>query len=97
MKIKVQFMNASKFGKPGLGDAPEVLDAVDVVRSGRKFVFAMMDAIMLLAAKIHETVTGLEYISVYNGINPHSFPDNRHQFFHRAVFDNLRVHLSLYV
>ena len=28
-------MNASKLGKPSLGDAPEVLDAVDVVRSGR--------------------------------------------------------------
>ena len=42
MKIKVWFMNASKLGQPGLGDAPEVLDAVDVVRSILKFVFAMM-------------------------------------------------------
>ena len=92
MKIKVWFMNASKLGQPGLGDAPEVLDAVDVVRSICKFVFAMMDAIMLLVAKIHETVIGLESIRVYNRINPNSFPDNRHQFFHRAVFDNLRVH-----
>ena len=32
MKIKVWFMNASKLGQSGLGDAPEVLDAVDVVR-----------------------------------------------------------------
>ena len=62
MKIKVWFMNASKLGQPGLGDAPEVLDAVDVVRSVRKFVFAMMDAIMLLVAKIHETVIGLESV-----------------------------------
>ena len=90
-------MNASKLGQPGLGDAPEVLDAVDVVRSVRKFVFAMMDAIMLLVAKIHETVIGLESIRVYNRINSHSFPDNRHQFIHRAVFDNLRVTLSLSV
>ena len=28
MKIKVWFMNASKLGRPSLGDAPEVLDAV---------------------------------------------------------------------
>ena len=42
MKIKVWFMNASQLGQPSLGDAPEVLDAVDVVRSIRKFVFAMM-------------------------------------------------------
>ena len=65
MKIKVWFMNASKLGRPGFGDAPEVLDAVDVVRSIREFVFAMMDAIMLLVGKIHETVIGLESIRVY--------------------------------
>ena len=65
MKIKVWFMNASELGQPGLGDGPKVLDAVDVVRSVRKFVFAMMDAIMLLIAKIHETVIGLEIIRVY--------------------------------
>ena len=59
-------MNASKLGRLGLGDAPKVLDAVDVVRSVRKFVFAMMDAIMLLVAKIHETVIGLESVRVYN-------------------------------
>ena len=70
MKIKVWFMNASKLGQPGLGDAPEVLDAVYVVRSVCKSVFAMMDAIMLLVAKIHETVIGLESIRVYNRINP---------------------------
>ena len=85
-------MNASKLGQPGLGDAPEVLDAVDMVRSFRKFVFAIMDAIMVLVAKIQETVTGLESVRVYNRINPNSFTDNRQQFFHRAVFDNLRVH-----
>jgi hypothetical protein len=97
MKIKVWFMNASELGQPGLGDGPKVLDAVDVVRSVRKFVFAMMDAIMLLIAKIHETVIGLEPVRVYIRINPNSFTDNRHQFFHRAVFDNLRVTLSLSV
>jgi hypothetical protein len=66
MKIKVWFTNASTLGQPSIGDAPKVLDAVDVVRSVRKFVFAMMDAIMLLVAKIHETVIGLEIIRVYN-------------------------------
>ena len=92
MNMKVLFMNAQKLGKPGLADAPEVLDAVDVVRFIREFVFTMMDAIMLLVAKIHETVIGLESIRVYNRINPNSFTDNCPQFFHRAVFDNLRVH-----
>ena len=66
IKIKVWFMNASKLGQPGLGDAPKVLDAVDVVRSVRKFVFAMMDAIMHLVAKIHETIIGLESIRINN-------------------------------
>ena len=46
-----------------LADALKVLDAVDVVRSVREFVLGMMDAIMLLVAKIHETVIGLESIS----------------------------------
>jgi hypothetical protein len=92
MKIKVRFMNASKLGKSGLGDAPEVLDSIDVVRTCREFVSAMMDAITLLVAKVHETVISLESIGVYNGINAHSFPDNRVQLFHEAVFDNLRVH-----
>jgi hypothetical protein len=55
-------MNASKLGRPSLVDAPKALDAVDVVPSVRKFVFAMMDAIMLLVAKIHETVIGLESV-----------------------------------
>jgi hypothetical protein len=98
MKIKVWFINASKLGQPSLGDAPEVLDPVDVVRSVRKSVFfAMMDAIMLVVAKIHETVIGLESVREYNRINPSSFTDNRHQFLYRAVFDNLCVQLSLTV
>ena len=92
MKMKVWFMNASKLGRPSLVDAPKVLDAVNVVPSVRKLVFAMMDAIMLLVAKIHETVIGLESVRVYNRINPNLFTDNCPQFFHRAVFDNLRVH-----
>ena len=66
MKIKVWFMNASKLGRPILVDAPKALDAVDVVPFVRKFVFAKMDAIMLLVAKIHETLIGLESIRVYN-------------------------------
>jgi hypothetical protein len=77
MKIKVWFMNASKLGQPGLGDGPKVLDAVDMVRSVHKFVFAMMDAILLIVAKIHETVIGLEPVRVYIRINPNSFTDNR--------------------
>ena len=32
MKIKVWVMNASKLGQPDHGNAPKVLDAVDVVR-----------------------------------------------------------------
>ena len=48
-------MNASKLGKPSLVGAPEILDAIDVVRSIRGFVFAMMDATMLLVAKVHKT------------------------------------------
>jgi hypothetical protein len=61
-------------------------------RSVRKFVFAVMVATMLLVAKIQETGIGIGSVRIYNRINPNSFPDNRHQFFHRAVFDNLRVH-----
>jgi hypothetical protein len=30
-KLKVWFMNASKLGLPSLGDAPKVLDSVDVI------------------------------------------------------------------
>ena len=71
-----------KFSMPMIWFAP----------SANPFFFAMMDAIMLLVAKIHETVIGLESVREYNRINPNSFTNNRHQFLYRAVFDNLRVH-----
>jgi len=95
MKIKVQFMNALKLGRLGLGDAPQVPDTIDLVHSIREFVFTMTDATMLLVVKVHETVIDPESISLYNGINPQSFPDNRHQFVHGAVFNNWCVHFPL--
>jgi hypothetical protein len=34
---------ASKLGEPGFGDAPEALDAVDVVVTLGKFILAVVD------------------------------------------------------
>jgi hypothetical protein len=38
----------------GFYNAPEILTVVDMVRSVREFVFAVVDAIISLVAKFHE-------------------------------------------
>ena len=88
-------MNATKLGKPVFGHAPEVLYTIDMVRASREFILAMMDAIVLLAAKVNEAIIGLESIGVDDRIYANAFLDNRHQLLYREVINNLRVHFTL--
>ncbi|CAN5708316.1 hypothetical protein BH23PAT2_BH23PAT2_10360 [soil metagenome] len=46
----------TQFGQPYLGNAPEVLDAVDVTVTGSKFVVAVVDAVVLLVAPVNQAV-----------------------------------------
>jgi hypothetical protein len=88
-------MNTSKFRKSGFSNAPEVLDAVDVGRTGRGFIFAMMDAIVLFIAKVHQAIVGFEPIGIDDRIETNPILDNRHQRLYRAVFNDLGIDFTL--
>ena len=49
-------MDASEFAWTGLGDRPEVLNAIDMVTALSELILGMFHTIMLLIAEVHQTV-----------------------------------------
>lgn len=88
-------MDATKLGKPSLGEPPKVLDTIDVLASVRKFIGAMKDPMMLFVAGIHESVVGAKAIREHfrSFVNPVS--DDGHESSCGAVGDNLGVDFAV--
>ena len=58
---KVLGTDAAQFGEAQPGEAPEALDAIDVIFAARELVLMMVDAAMLVATQ-DEAVIGLPAI-----------------------------------
>ncbi len=65
---EVAFMKAAHSGHPELGEAPERLDAVDVILAAGDLIFVMMDAVMPVAVK-HQAVVGAPAIGVNGAVS----------------------------
>lgn len=56
MKSERGAVEAAALGQAHLGDAPEVLNAVDVRLVFDKFIAAMIHPVVLLVAQIHQAI-----------------------------------------
>ena len=67
MEREGAFSHSMKLGQALFGVAPEALDSVDVIRSQRKFVFAMMDSAVSIIAEIDKPVVSSPAIGMDHG------------------------------
>ena len=75
---KVVGPDAAQFGEAQLGEAPEALDAIDVIPAARELVLMMVDAVMLVATQ-NQAVIRLPAVGINGGLGKHLAPDDRHQ------------------
>ena len=95
VKIESTFMDSFKLGKPRLGNAPEVLDAVDVALADSKLILSVPDSLVLPVAKAHKSVVGTKAVSKDGGLLVHPVTDEGNKLIRRTVFDHLSKNLSL--
>ena len=63
MQVKGTSRDAIELLQPPFGEAPEALDAIDVIFAARKLVLMMMDAVMLVATQ-NKAVIGLPAVGI---------------------------------
>ena len=88
-------VEATELRQAHLGDAPEVLDAVDVRLTLHELVAAMIHPVMLLVAQIHQAAVALPAIRVDHAAQGHLALQNGRQHRPGTVRHDLRVNLSL--
>lgn len=74
-----------------LGETPEALNAVDVVRATRELVLPMINSIVLRVADINEAVIAAPPVRVDNCLGSDATADNGLQSGLRAVGHDLRI------
>src|SRR5665213_3715803 len=96
-KVQVQggAVEASKFGQPHLGEAPEVLDAVDVRLAFHKLIAAMIHPVMLLVAQVHQAAVAFPTIRINHTAQSDLALQNGRQHSAAAIGDDLRVNFSV--
>lgn len=93
LQVEIEHLGTQSFelGKPMLGEAPEGLDAVDVIPFPGELIFTMIDPEMLHVANIHEPVIANPAIGVDHAGNIHLAADDRLQTGLGAIRDDLGV------
>jgi hypothetical protein len=86
---------AAKFRQTHLGDAPEVLDAIDVRLALHKLVAAMIHPMMLLVAQIHQAAVTFPAIRINHAAQGHLAFQNGRQHRPGTVRHNLRINLPV--
>src|SRR5277367_1168394 len=88
-------VEATKLRQAHLGEAPEVLDAVDVRLVLHELVATMIHPVMLLVAQIHQTAIALPAIRIDDTAQGHLALQNGRQHSAAAIGDDLRVNLPV--
>src|SRR6266705_1845282 len=78
-----------------LGEAPEVLNAVDVGLAFHKLVAAMIHPVMLLVTQIHQAAVALPAIRVKHAAQRHLALQNGRQYSTGTIWHNLRINFAL--
>ena len=86
---------AAELRQTHLGEAPEVLDAVDMRLAFDELVAAMIHPMMLLVAQVHQAAVALPAIRVDDAAQRHLALQNGRQYRPGTVRDDLRVNLPV--
>jgi len=92
MQNERMFVYTPELREADFTQPPEVLDAVNMVMPDRKFVVAMLHSVMLFIPVIHQPVIRPKTVGIDDRFGVGFALNNRQQFAHRAVFDDLGVH-----
>jgi len=65
IQVKGMFGNAVELRQPAFGNAPERLNAIDVMLSSDEFVVAVVDPELLVKADVHQPVVAPRQPSVW--------------------------------
>src|ERR1035438_10304379 len=88
-------VEATELRQAHLGDAPEVLNAIDVGLALHELVAAMIHPVMFLIAQIHPAAVTLPAIRINHAAQGHLALQNGRQHRPGTVRDDLRANLSL--
>jgi hypothetical protein len=86
---------AAKLGQAHLGDAPKVLDAVDVRLAFDKLVAAMIHPVMLLVAQVHQAAVALPAVRIDHAAQGDLALQNGRQHRSGTVGHNLRINFPM--
>ena len=91
VQTKSTFANAPELIEPRFCDAPEVLNAIDMIMTIGKFITSMRDPIVLFITEVYKAVIGLKSIGINRRVLIDLLLYNGHQRASGAVFNNLGV------
>ena len=95
MQVQGGAVEAAKLGQAHLGDALEVLNAVDVRLVLHELVAAMIHPVMLLVAQIHQAATAFPAIRINHAAQGHLALQNGRQHSAAAIGHDLRINLPV--
>ncbi len=88
-------IEATELGQPHLGDAPEVLDAVDVRLALDELVAPVIDPVMFLVAQVHQAAVALPAIRIDHAAQGHLALQNGRQYRPGAIRHDLRINFPV--
>ena len=97
LEVQQEFFppHPSEFGQSEFSEAPETLNAVDMMCALHKLITPMMDSEVLRVSDIDQTVIAAPSIGVDDGSKRNATANNGLQCGLLAVRDNLRVNASV--
>jgi len=95
VQIKGGLIHASELGKPGFGETPEALNAVDMGLPSNEFVFPMINSEMLLVSQVDQSVISSPPVRVNDALQVDAPPDNALESITTTVGHNLSVDLAV--
>ena len=94
MQIERAFMNAAELRQSGFRNRPEVLNAVNMVRTMREFILSMLNPVMFLIANINQAIVGLKPVGIHHRLFADLVPDDRQKLCGRTIPDHLGVDVA---
>jgi len=95
MQMKSHFTESSKFGKPGLGIAPEAFDSIDMTFTMDKFVLPVIDSEVFFIPKVNEAIVPSPAIRMDNAFEIYATSNNRLQRSSAAIWNNFSENFSV--
>ena len=94
MQIERAFMNATELRQSGFRNRPEVLNAVNMVRTMSEFILSMLNPVMFLIAKIDKAIIGLKSVGIHHRFFADLVPDDWQKLCNRTISDHLGVDVA---